>query len=459
MKWDIKEIYEALSIKKSLVENFRFEKISIDSRNLNDKSLFVPIKGEKFDGHNFIDDAARKGVKFSLVEKNKKNLVKDKTINLIEVSDTQESLIKLAKHVRKKNTDFKVICITGSSGKTTLKDWLSQVLIKELNIYSNPGNFNNHIGMPLSLINIPQKTQICILELGMNNYGEIKKLAEIAKPHIAIVTNVGNAHIGNFKNSLEIANEKSDIFKYHNKNSFAIIPGDSKYLSLIQKKAKKKTSKVFTFGENKNCHSKFNINNDNKISFTVSKQKIDLKKKISFKNWEINISIILVVLKILKLNLRKFEKNLEELKPLSGRGEIKKIKKDKKKFYLVDESYNSSPSALITAIENLNEIKFKLNKKILVIGDMLELGKLSKEMHQKIIPTIIGVQPRLVITVGNSSEIISKNLPKNIKTFHFKKVFFVYNRLIKEIQDNDIVMIKGSNSIKLSDISRRILKG
>ena len=459
MKWDIKEIYEALSIKKSLVENFRFEKISIDSRNLNDKSLFVPIKGEKFDGHHFIDDAASKGVKFSLVEKNKKNLVKDKTINLIEVSDTQESLIKLAKHVRKKNTNFKVICITGSSGKTTLKDWLSQVLNKELNIYSNPGNFNNHIGMPLSLINIPQKTQICILELGMNNYGEIKKLAEIAKPHIAIVTNVGNAHIGNFKNSLEIANEKSDIFKYHNKNSFAIIPGDSKYLSLIQKKAKKKTSKVFTFGENKNCYSQFNINNDNKISFTVSKQKIDLKKKISFKNWEINVSIILVVLKILKLNLRKFEKNLEELKPLSGRGEIKKIKKDKKKFYLVDESYNSSPSALITAIENLNEIKFKLNKKILVIGDMLELGKLSKEMHQKIIPTIIEVQPRLVITVGNSSEIISKNLPKNIKTFHFKKVFFVYNRLIKEIQDNDIVMIKGSNSIKLSDISRRILKG
>ena len=98
-----------------------------------------------------------------------------------------------------KNTKFKVICITGSSGKTTLKDWLSQVLSKELNIYSNPGNFNNHIGMPLSLINIPQKTQICILELGMNNYGEIKKLAEIAKPHIAIVTNVGNAHIGNFK--------------------------------------------------------------------------------------------------------------------------------------------------------------------------------------------------------------------------------------------------------------------
>ena len=153
------------------------------------------------------------------------------------------------------------------------------------------------------------------------------------------------------------------------------------------------------------------------------------------------------------------KKNLEELKPLSGRGEIKKIKKDKKKFYLVDESYNSSPSALITAIANLNEIKFKLNKKILVIGDMLELGKLSKEMHQKIIPTIIEVQPRLVITVGNSSEIISKNLPKNIKTFHFKKVFFVYNRLIKEIQDNDIVMIKGSNSIKLSDISKRILKG
>ena len=454
--WDLKEINQALGIKESYKYNFKFGNVSIDSRNLDYKSLFIPIKGQNYDGHNFIDHAASKGVKFSLVEKNKKHLVTNKKIHLIEVHNTQNSLTKLAKYIIKKNKKIKVICITGSSGKTTLKEWLSKILKKEFAVYSNPGNFNNHIGMPLSLINIPYNTEICILELGMNSYGEIKKLAEIAKPHIAIITNIGDAHIGNFSTNIEIAREKSDIFQYFNKNSIAIIPGDSKYINLIKRKAQTKTKKIFTFGENEKCDSKFVSYEDQKISFILSKQKINLKKKVKFKNWEINISIILIILKILRLNLKNFCQNLEKLKPLSGRGEIVKIKKGSKNIILIDESYNSSPVALISAIENLNQKKFESNQKILVIGDMLELGEFSYEYHKKIIPIVIQAQPRVVITVGKISEIISKNLPKNIKTFHFKKVIYVYNKLIKEIKHNDLVMIKGSNSIKLSLISRAL---
>ena len=454
--WNLKEINQALGIKGSCKYNFKFGNVSIDSRNLDYKSLFIPIKGQNYDGHNFIDHAASKGVKFSLVEKNKKHLVTNKKIHLIEVHNTQNSLTKLAKYIIKKNKKIKVICITGSSGKTTLKEWLSKILKKEFAVYSNPGNFNNHIGMPLSLINIPYKTEICILELGMNSYGEIKKLAEIAKPHIAIITNIGDAHIGNFSTNIEIAREKSDIFQYFNKKSIAIIPGDSKYINLIKRKAQKKTKKIFTFGENEKCDSKFVSYEDEKVSFILSKQRINLKKKIKFKNWEINISIILIILKILRLNLKNFCQNLEKLKPLSGRGEIVKIQKGSKNIILIDESYNSSPVALISAIENLNQKKFESNQKILVIGDMLELGEFSYEYHKKIIPIVIRAQPRVVITVGKISEIISENLPKNIKTFHFKKVIYVYNKLIKEIKDNDLVMIKGSNSIKLSLISRAL---
>ena len=132
-----------------------------------------------------------------------------------------------------------VVCITGSSGKTTVKEWLSKILEKSFVVYSNPGNFNNHIGMPLTLVNIPDKTQICILELGMSSYGEIKKLAEIAKPNISIITNIGNAHIGNFKDSIEIAKEKSAIFDYFTKST-AIIPGDSEYINLIKKESERK---------------------------------------------------------------------------------------------------------------------------------------------------------------------------------------------------------------------------
>ena len=456
MIWDLKKINEALGIKESYKYNFKFKDISIDSRNLDHKSLFIPIKGQNYDGHNFIDHAASKGVKFSLVEKSKKHLVKSKEVHLIEVFDTQNSLTKLARYVLKKNKRIKVICITGSSGKTTLKEWLSKILKKEFAVYSNPGNFNNHIGMPLSLINVPYKTEICILELGMNYYGEIKKLAEIARPHIAIITNIGNAHIGNFKNDTEIAKEKSDIFQYFSKNSIAVIPGDSKYINLIKRKVQRKTKKIFTFGENRKCYSNFVCHEDEKFSFNLSKQKINLKKKIKFKNWEINISIILIILKVFKLNLKKFSQNLEKLKPLSGRGEIIKIKKRSKNFFIIDESYNSSPTALVSAIENLNQGEYKSNQKILVIGDMLELGEFSYEYHKKMIPIVIQSQPRIVITVGNASEIISKNLPKNIKTFHFKKVIYVYNKLLKEVKNNDIVMIKGSNSIKLSLVSKAL---
>ena len=459
MSWDLNKVYNALNLNRELKNNFKFNNFSIDSRNINYKSLFIPLKGETFDGHNFIDDAASRGVQFSLVEKKKKHLVKNKNINLIEVSDTYNSLIKLAKHAKNKINKLKIICVTGSSGKTTIKEWLTKILEKNFIVYSNPGNFNNYIGMPLTLVNIPEKTQICILELGMNKCGEIKNLVEIARPDISIVTNIGNAHIGNFKNSLEIAQEKSDIFEFFTKKSIAIIPGDSEFIDLIKSKALKKTLNVYKFGSDKNCDSTYKVIEKNRISFLTLKKKIDLEKKINFKNWEINISIILIVLKVLNLNFRKFAANLEKLKPLSGRGQLRKVKKDSKNLYVIDESYNSSPNALISAIENLNETKFRHNRKVLVIGDMLELGKFSEKMHKKIIPTIIKVQPSVVITIGNYSKIISDNLPKNIKTFHFKKIIYVYNRLVKEIKNNDIIMIKGSNAIKLSHISKTLCEG
>ena len=167
--------------------------------------------------------------------------------------------------------------------------------------------------------------------------------------------------------------------------------------------------------------------------FTTLKNKIHLHKKINFKNWEINISIIVIVLEILKLDLKKLVTKFEKLKPLAGRGEVKEIKKESKKFYLIDESYNSSPDALITAIENLNEVRFKANQKVLVIGDMLELGKFSEVMHKKIIPTIIKVKPRVVITVGKFSKVISDNLPKISRLFILKKLFMCTINLSKKL--------------------------
>jgi len=305
MLWNLDEVYKALDIKKKINENFLFNEISIDSRKINKKSLFIPIEGKNYDGHKFIDSVARKGVKACLIEKKKKHLIKNKKILLIEVNSTLISLKKLALYARNRIRNLKTICVTGSNGKTTLKEWLKETLKNNFLVYSNPGNFNNLIGMPITLVNIPKNTEICILELGMNTYGEIKELARIARPDIAIITNIGNAHIGNFKNRFEIAKEKSDIFSFLEGDSIAIIPGDSDHFKLLDKKAKAKTNQIITFGNDPDFQSKYKEEKNDMFIFNVSETKIKLKKKIIFKNWENNILIILSVMNVLKLNLKK----------------------------------------------------------------------------------------------------------------------------------------------------------
>ena len=155
---------------------------------------------------------------------------------LIYVENTVDSLHKLAKFSRNRIEDVTIICVTGSSGKTTLKEWIFNIFKGSINTYRTIGNFNNEIGMPLCLVNMPKNTKICVLELGMNSPGEIKKLSEIAKPDIGIITNIGTAHAAKFNDLKNIAKEKSDIFSFFNEKSIAIIPFETNYYNLISKK-------------------------------------------------------------------------------------------------------------------------------------------------------------------------------------------------------------------------------
>ena len=181
-----------------------------------------------------------------------------------------------------------------------------------------------------------------------------------------------------------------------------------------------------------------------------------LKKKNYFKYWEENTLIILIILSILKFNFSDFKNRLENLKPLNGRGEKIKIFKNKKTFFLIDETYNSSPHTLKHSIINANKTLEHGQRLVLVIGDMLELGKFTKELHFKILETVKKVSPKLLVTVGSFSKIITKNVKPDLKAFHYKSYHNVYERLIEEIDDNDIVMIKGSNSINLSKVCERL---
>ena len=175
-----------------------------------------------------------------------------------------------------------MICITGSSGKTSLKEWTGKVLNEKINTYVNPGNLNNEIGMPLSLVNMPLNTKVCILELGMNRRGEIKKLTKISLPTISIITNISLAHIGNFEKPKDIAKEKASIYNYLNNKSFALIPNDSEYSNQLIKKASSKTKNIISFGVKENSDASFKRIDKNKFIFSILRKKISLAKKKLF---------------------------------------------------------------------------------------------------------------------------------------------------------------------------------
>ena len=453
--WKLQEIFTALGKKEKTNEEYIFSGVSIDTRTIKKGEIFIPIKGKNFDGHNFIEKAFKKGALASFSES--KNNFEDKKL-IIVVKNTQEALEKLAKYSRKRNKNLVTICVTGSSGKTTLKDWVSNAFKKHKKLYKTKGNLNNQIGLPLTLANMPRNTELCVLELGMNSPGEIKKLSKIAKPNIAIITSIGAAHSGNFSSIKRIAEEKSDIFSYCNKNSIAIIPRETKYFELINKKAITKTNKILTFGFDNICNIKFDKKNKNsKWNFNILGEKIVLENNFPFANWTHNIGIILCLSRILKIDLKKITPILKKLIPTEGRGKISKIKINNKNLTIIDESYNSNPESLNTALQNLSNFKYSSNRIICIIGDMLELGKMANTYHLKATKVLVKLKPQIIITVGEDSKIIFDNLPESFLKFHYYDYKNAMKKLFKIMRNKDVIMLKGSNSINLHLITKKLL--
>lgn len=462
-------IWKSTELEVVLKKKFEFEfdinDIIIDSRKIKKKSLFVPIKGPNFDGHDFILDVLKDKTVFSFIEKSyfkTKNFSNEYKKRLIVVNDSLKTLIQLAKYSRERAKEIIIICVTGSSGKTTVKNWLNDVLKRKVKTYSSFGNFNNHIGMPLSLSKMPKETKVGIFELGMNKPGEIKKLSKIIKPNISIITNVGFAHIGNFKNKEMIAREKSSIFS-SSQNGTAIIPSNTDFFSILKKNAKKTSRKIYTFGKKKNSNFKIiktseKYNKEKLVTFKILDEEISLSSKNFGNHFDLNVLIVLGVAKILNIELKNIISDVKKLIPINGRGRINECLILGNKIKLLDDSYNSNPDSLKASLNYFGKLNKKNGRKICIIGDMLELGSFSKKMHLKMVNFIIDAQIDIVFTVGKDSEIISSNLPESIYCKHYLDINGLYEELCLNCKNNDLLMIKGSNSIKLHKICDRIRK-
>jgi len=452
--------FNAGIIKKLIKKNkIKFEGVSINSKQIKKNNLFIAVKGKNYDGHVFVKEALKNKANYCVVQKNIN--IKNKK-KLIKCNSTINFLNKLA-ILKRKHTNAKIIAITGSSGKTTLKTLFGKTLSEYGKTYFSQKSYNNHIGVPLSLSNLEKDHEYGIFEIGMSNAGEIRRLSNLVKPDIAIITNIGAAHIENFNNLDSIANAKSEIIENIKLGGFLILNRDEKYFNFFSKLAKKKKINVLSFGKSLKSNAKLVKNKPykdyNDLHFRVLEKDVYLRIKNANSLIISNILFSLLTLHVLGLDFSKIKNFSNYFQPIEGRGKKHLISRYKKNFYLIDESYNANPSSVKNAINNFSNIKRKQEKKFLLLGDMLELGKKTNNYHKNLANYINRSDiDKLFVYGKNAFKTYQKtykakrgNILQNINDFD--------NIFSNIINKNDYLMIKGSNATGLNKLSKMIILG
>ena len=432
----------------------KFHGLSIDTRTIKKGNLFLSIKGKYNDGNKFVNESLKKGAGCVIsTYRNKKNK------KLIKVKNSILFLNKFAKQKRE-HTSAKIIAITGSAGKTSLKDLIKDLLKYFGKTHYSPKSFNNHFGVPISLSNLSYEDKFGVFEIGMSKSGEIRNLTKLIKPQIGVITNIGEAHIENFKNINGIAKAKSEIIENIKPGGTIVLNRDDKFFNYLQKKAKKYKLNISTFGKHKNSDVRvekiINQGNKSKVFIMINKQKINFKIK------DINIYNVLAsiaVLRELKIDFLKVLTKFKNFSSPEGRGKKYNILRYKKKFKFIDESYNANPLSVKNAINKFNIIKKEKFRKYLILGDMLELGSKSKKFHEELSKVINNSDIDKLFIKGKKTLFTYKHINKDKRGNIFQNIEDIDLSLSKIISNNDYLMIKGSNNTGLNNFSKKMIKG
>ena len=452
-------IIKELSKIKNKIPLVKADKARINSKEVNKNDIFFAIKGKKNDGNKYIGEAFKN--KASLVVVNKvQNKFNSK--RQIKVRNTLKFMTEISKIFRQ-NIDTNIIAITGSCGKTTLKELLGNVLGKISSVSISPKSYNNKFGVPLSLLNLKHSDEFGVLEVGMDKKGEIDNLTNIIKPNVGLITNINYAHAKNFKNIKQIALAKAEIIKNILPNGFVVLNADDSFFKLHKKIAENNNINVISFGI-KTKKANVKLLNIKKVK-KAFKIKVKLNDKFKYfiisNNFQSNIynilsalSVISIYKDVLKLN----EKIFLDFRSPVGRGDHSTIKIGNKKINLIDESYNSNPLSLKSALKNYDNIDTKKYRKYLLLGDMMELGSHSKKLHQSIVPLINETNIDKVFVMGKMVREIFDNIVKVKRGRILENKSGIFELIKKDFNNNDYLMIKASNATGFNSIVNN-LKG
>lgn len=412
-------------------------KVSTDSRLVDEHSLFIALRGERFDAHDFVKDVVAKGCPLAVVDHLLQNVPAEKQL---VVKDTLEAYGKIGAYNR---SQFKgtVIGLTGSAGKTTTKEEIAFLLSHFAKTYATAGNHNNQIGVPQSLCELDMDARYAVIEMGMSSKGEISHSVSLVKPDIAVVTNVYPMHIEFFPNFEGIAHAKAEIFEgLPAQGGIAIINEDTNFADILKAEAIKHNAKIITFG--KNTHPTDN--------FTTQEQ----GEQYLYNAW-----CALTVVQALGLDVNKAASYIKDFGALDGRGKHHTLAIHGGKYTLIDDSYSGQPEAMKLGIEALDKRQTK-GRKIVVLGKMAELGDTSKARHIEIGKLLANSSIDVVVGVCPEMKDMLAQLPANKQQYYFENKDQVADFLLnKLLQNNDTVLIKGARySSKLYQVTEELLK-
>lgn len=431
-----------------------------DTRQIKKDDVFIAFKGENFNGNKLIKEAFENGAKVAIVTElhlKEEELKKYEDKAIIKVEESIKALQQIATKKRELYGEtFPVIAVTGSVGKTSTKDVIAGVLSKKYKVLKTQGNYNNDIGVPLTILSL-QDEDVAVVEMGMNHFGEISRLSKIAKPNIAVITNIGTSHIGNLGSRENILKAKLEILDGM-KVPFIIINNDNDLLhNWYEKNKDEMPIKTFAI-DNKADASAENIDLQEKYSkFTcnIKDNKFEVKVPVGGKHFVLNSLCAALIGSTLNLTNEEIKQGIEAFELTKKRMEITTLKNGAK---MINDSYNASYESMKAAIEYLSNIEGE--RKIAVLGDMFELGDYAEELHKKVGQEVAKNNIDMLICSGKNSkyiieEAIKHGMPKE-KTYYADTLEELEKHLRKILKNTDCILIKASNGMKFYELAQKL---
>jgi len=434
------------------INNFIF-----DSREVNGNDCFVAINGENNNGNKFLGMALEKGASVCLVdeEPEKELLKKYSNRTIIKVENTIKAIQQIAKYKRSLY-DIPVVAVTGSVGKTSTKDIIASVLGQQYNVLKTEGNFNNHIGLPMTLLKLKDHTA-AVVEMGMNHFNEISVLTNIAKPTIAVITNIGTSHIGNLGSRENILKAKLEILEGLQENGSIVINNDNDLLHDWAQIAEH--NNVVTYGikneSNLNPQNVVENSNETQYKINIAGKKYNVKVPVIGRHFIYNSLCAIAVGNALNIENEKIIKGISEFKLTAKRMDFRKVRSG---AIVLADYYNASYDSMKSALEVVKD--YNANRKIAVLGDMLELGEFSEQLHKDVGIEVYDNKIDILITVGKLAKYIAKTA-KSLGTkeiYECEKNIEAVKVLNEKIKEGDLILLKASNGMKFGEILEAIEK-